>query len=221
MWRCGSLPTHSSHYYYYHYYLYYYYCCHQTTIESSTSTWKPQKSQGINGNPDHHTHQWTPFNLPPSPTTFRGRGPEDCSVCVWSKPSEEELRLSLLWFFFFPSSFSNISSFFPSLPLSWTPLTGPPFHFSSFPFLLSFSATSESCSCSANPQDTHTNTTVSWKEKNEHTKQYLASLVADSKFIYNLRGSKVSSMFWKLCLLECKKNKTKNKKLQKVLLDII
>lgn len=160
MWRCGSLPTHSSHYYYYHYYLYYYYCCHQTTIESSTSTWKPQKSQGINGNPDHHTHQWTPFNLPPSPTTFRGRGPEDCSVCVWSKPSEEELRLSLLWFFFFPSSFSNISSFFPSLPLSWTPLTGPPFHFSSFPFLLSFSATSESCSCSANPQDTHTNTTV-------------------------------------------------------------
>lgn len=55
----------------------------------------------------------------------------------------------------------------------------------------------------------------SWKEKNEHTKQYLASLVADSKFIYNLRGSKVSSMFWKLCLLECKKKKTKNKKLQK------
>lgn len=52
----------------------------------------------------------------------------------------------------------------------------------------------------------------SWKEKNEHTKQYLASLVADSKFIYNLRGFKVSSMFWKLCLLECKNQNQKKKK---------
>lgn len=117
MWRLGTLPSHSSHYYYY-YYLYYYYCYHQTTIESSTSTWKPQKPQGINGNPDHHTHQWTPFNFTSFSNHLLGsRSWRLQCLCVWSKPSEEELRLSLPWFFFFPFSFPTILFSPPTLYL--------------------------------------------------------------------------------------------------------